>query len=371
MNDTQIQTTHTESGNGKDAERWTSRRLIAWMQGYFAKAKLDSPRLRAEWLLCHVLGCERMQLYMDADRPATADELLQLRGFVKRAGQQEPLEYLLGNAWFFALQLKVTPDTLIPRPCTETLVEFVIQECRKQTQTQIDQSDHSDAEACTSQQEDTEDIEDASAVPGVVADSADDVEDMECHRIWRIADIGTGSGAIAIALASNVAGAEIVATDISGAALAIAIENAAQLGVQDRITFCEGSLLEPLTGGNGVGNNAAVGDEKYDFIISNPPYISDAEWVDVPLMVREFEPTVALRSGVDGLSMIQHLIAEGPHFIRSGGYLILEIASSQESAVLALVRESELVDGAQILRDLEGHPRVLVCRRVCCGGRSY
>ena len=200
----------------KTGETWTTRRLLEWMTGHFEAKGIDSPRVVAEMLLSHIIGCERMRLYMEVDRPAEPLELASLRELVARAARHEPAQYLVGHAWFFSRQYAVTRSVLIPRPSTETLVEYVIRWCR--------------------------------ATPG--------------HAEPLIADIGTGSGCIAITLATQLPGAHVVATDVSEQACAVARRNAATHGVSDRIEFRPGQGLEPLAGGPGAA---------YDVICSNPP----------------------------------------------------------------------------------------------------
>ena len=180
---------------------WTTRALLTWMGDAFTKKGLDSPRLMGEMLMSHVLKCDRLKLYMDADRPASADERESLRVLVGRALKHEPVQYLVGEAWFFGLPLRVTPEVLIPRPCTETIIEQVLGHCR--------------------------------AEPGFGGKTGEGV---------RFADLCTGSGCIAIALAKNLPQATGIATDISEAALAVAKANAEKHKVAERLEFVHGDL---------------------------------------------------------------------------------------------------------------------------------
>jgi release factor glutamine methyltransferase len=289
---------------GRDAP-WTSRRLLAWTSDYLERKAVDSPRLAAEMLLAHVLEVPRIKLYMDMDRPASPLERSAYRSLVERAAAHEPVQYLVGQTSFFSLDFAVTPEVLIPRPSTETLVEHIIQRVKR--------------------------------TPGLAAPV--------------IADVGTGSGCIAIALAKNLPAAGIIATDLSSKALAVAKQNAAAHGVADRITFREGDLLEPLAG------------TRFAFIASNPPYISDAEWEDVAPNVKEYEPIMALRAGADGLDVLRRLIAGAGELLEEDGQLVAEIAASQKSAVLALVEDAGNLHNARVLADAESHPRVLVADR--------
>ncbi len=296
------------------AEVWTTRRLLGWMTGHFTAKQIDSPRVVAEMLLSHVLGCERLRLYMDVDRPASPPELTQLRDLVARAAQDEPVQYLVGQGWFFGRAFAVDRSTLIPRPCTETLVEHVLQWHRVN--------------------------------PG--------------HLNPLIADIGTGTGCIGISLTAQIATARVIATDVIPEALELAKTNATKHGVMDRMEFRLGAGVEPLKTGGAPG-------ERYDVIASNPPYIPDNEWETpggVGRNVKGKEPDRALRGGPDGLNVIRPLIAEAPALLKVGGLLVIEIAESQRDAVLELAAKSPLLENATALKDHEGLWRVLVAARM-------
>lgn len=306
------------------SETWTTRRLLTWMAGAFTQKGIDSPRLCAEILVGSVLKCERMRLYMDPDRPASTQELATLRGLVARALKHEPVQYLTGSAWFFGLELTVDQRVLIPRPCTEGIVEWVLQQERKATRREGDQAT-SDA-----------------AVP----DSSE--------KKILIADVCTGSGCIAIALAKHLPGARVLASDISQGALDLASINAGRHGVTDRIEFRAGNLLECLADQAGT----------LDFIVSNPPYIPDHEWPDVPANVKDYEPAIALRAGTDGLQFFAPLIERGPALLKPGGWIIVEIAASTAAGALALALKNPLLTNAQVQKDLEGLPRLVIAQRV-------
>lgn len=259
-------------------------------------------------LLAHVLEMPRIKLFMDMDRPATPLERAAYRDLVEKAAAHHPVQYLTGSVNFFSLLLEVTPAVLIPRPCTETLVEHVIQHIRR--------------------------------VPGFASP--------------LIADIGTGSGAIAIALAKNLPEARVVATDISPEALDIARRNAQRHGLTERIAFRQGPIYEPLSGAAGP----------FDFIVSNPPYIPDDEWPEqVDRNVREYEPTIALRGGPQGMDVLGPLIAEAHAHLRHPGQLVLEIAAAKKDLVLEAARQARGLTNPRVLADHEGLPRMLVADR--------
>ena len=295
----------TRRSAGQDDRPWTTRRLLEWTSGYLERQAVDAPRLAAEMLLGRVLGVERIRLYMDLDRPSTELERAAYRQLVERAAAHEPVQYLVGEAYFFALPFKVTADVLIPRPSTELLVEHVIQHTRQ--------------------------------TPGLVN--------------ARIADVGTGSGCIAVAVAQHLLDCHVVATDVDEQALAVGRANAEQHGVADRIEWRCGSLYEPLAGG------------RFNYIAANPPYISDAEWDQLPANVKDHEPARALRGGSDGLDYLRPLIAGAAYLLSSPGQLVLEIAASQKQAVLDLAAASKGLAHPRVLPDREGHPRMLLADR--------
>lgn len=288
---------------------WTTRRLLKWMTEHFASKSIDSARVVAEMLLAYVLDCERMRLYMEADRPASPPELILLRELAARAARHEPVQYLVGHAWFFGRQFQVNRTTLIPRPCTETLVEHVLQWHRLN--------------------------------PG--------------HIAPLIADIGTGTGCIGVSLAAQIADARVVATDMVPEALELALANAQRHKVSDRMEFRLGPGLQPLREGGVTG-------ERYDVICSNPPYIPDHEWNAVAANVREYEPASALRGGVDGLDMIEPIIIHAGELLVPDGLLALEIADCQRDAILELAKAAGWREAA-VLKDHEGLWRVLIAHQ--------
>lgn len=298
------------------ADPWTTRRLLAWMADAFTRKELDSPRLLSEMLMAHVVGCDRLKLYMEQDRPASPLERESLRELVARALKHEPVQYLVGEAWFFGLPFHVDPRVLIPRPGTETMVEEVLQHLR--------------------------------ARHGASATKGENV---------MIADVCTGSGCIAVALLKNLPAARAVATDISQDALEIARKNAARHGVSDRLDLLEGDLLQPL-----LDYPASRGAATFDYLLSNPPYIPDHEWGAVAPNVKAHEPHLALRGGVDGLDYVRRVIAEGPRFVKDGGLVLVEVADSHAAMAPTLMTDAGLVD-VRILKDFEGLPRVVAGRR--------
>jgi release factor glutamine methyltransferase len=301
----------------RQGETWTTRKLLAWMGEAFARKGLDSPRLQAEMLLAHVIGCDRLRLYTDPDRPASPLERQTLRELVARALGHEPIQYLVGEAWFFGLPFKVDRRVLIPRPSTETIVEHVLRHAR--------------------------------TTPGFGGRTGEGV---------LLADVCTGSGCIAIAILKNLPAARAIGTDVSGDALAVARENAARHGVVDRLDLLEGDLLEPL---QEFPATRAPGTLHY--LVANPPYIPDHEWDAVEPNVRDHEPTLALRAGPDGLRCIRPIVEKGPRFLRAGGLMLIESAASTAEQVRLLVSSHPRLDDPTVLKDFEDLPRVVLARR--------
>lgn len=287
------------------------------MSQAFAKKELDSPRLLAELLLAHVIGCERLRLYMEADRPASPLERERLRELVGRALEHEPVQYLVGEGWFFSLPFHVDGRVLIPRPATETIVGQVLQHARVE--------------------------------PGFGGRGGEGVV---------IADVCTGSGCVAVSLLKNLPGARAAATDISPAALDVAMKNAQRHGVSDRLDLLAGDLLAPL-----AEHPTARGKGTLHYLVSNPPYIPDHEWEDVAPNVKNYEPSLALRGGKDGLDYVRRLIAGGPELVRPGGLILIEVATSTAGAALELMKARPEIEEASVLDDFEGLPRVVMGRR--------
>jgi release factor glutamine methyltransferase len=293
-------------------ETWTTKSLLRWMTRRFEERGIDAPRVVAELLLAHVLECDRTRLYMESDRPASAAELEALRALVQRAQDDEPVQYIVGRAAFFGRDLEVERCTQIPQPCTEDLVEAVLAWQRRRGE--------------------------EGPQPASV-----------------IADVGTGSGCIAIALACQLPGARIVATDLVPAALALAGRNAERHGVAGCITFLDGDGLAPL-----------AEHAPFDAICSNPPYIPDHEWDGglVQPSVKSHVPASALRGGPDGLDVIRPLIAGAGALLKPGGLLAVEIADSQRDAVLALVEQAPDLGDGEVRKDGDSLWRILLAHRI-------
>ena len=291
-----------ESGN---EESWTILRMILWSADYLAAKGVENHRLDAEWLLARALGVERLQLYLQYDRPLSLAEREAFKPLLRRRAGREPLQYILGRTAFRELELAIEPGVLIPRPETEVLVEEVLSWARSRD-----------------------------------------------RKLESVLDVGTGSGAVALSLALEGGCARVVATDVSQAALDLARENAKRHGVGRQVEFLHGSLFEPLEPG-----------ERFDVVVSNPPYIEAGEEPKLQPEVREWEPKEALFAGEDGLEVIRPLVTGAADKLLPGGLLALEVGSTQTETVAGLLEATGAFAEIRTRRDLSGRPRVVTAER--------
>lgn len=281
---------------------WTIGRILKWTEQYFKDKGIESPRLDAEVLLAHVLEKQRIYLYVHFDEPLQPGELAAYREMIKKRVLRVPVAQILGEKEFMGLTFKVTADTLVPRPDTEILVQAAVDRLRA----------------------------------------------MAGEEPLRFADIGTGSGAICLSVLHYLAGTVADTVDISPAVRAVAEENAASLGLADRITFHTGDLLQPLSG------------ISFAAILSNPPYIPEADIVKLAPEVRLKEPHTALSGGQDGLDFYRRLANEAPAMLVPGGFTAFEVGIHQAGDVADLLKANPLIDRTEILPDYAGIDRVVV-----------
>lgn len=284
-------------------EVWTTLKVLDWTAGRFARAGMASPRLDAQVLLAHALHTDRVGLYTHFDKPLAGDELSACRKLIQRRLAGEPVAYLTGQKEVWSVALAVDARVLVPRPDTETLIEVVL----------------------------------------------DRVKARASDAAMTLADIGTGSGAIAVVLARELSGARIIATDVSEDALAVARDNIARHGVGDRVTAMAGDLLEPLT-------------EPVDVIVANLPYIPSAD-IDALAPEVRCEPRLALDGGADGLDLIRRLIATAADKLLPGGFIALEHGADQAEKLAALIAATDSLSLTDTRADLAGNPRVTVADR--------
>ena len=314
---------------------WTIGRILKWTEQYFKDKGIESPRLDAEVLLAHVLEKQRIYLYVHFDEPLQPAELAAYREMVKQRVLRVPVAQILGEKEFMGLTFKVTADTLVPRPDTEILVQAAVERLKAMK-----------GEAKAPEDEALADGEEASSA----ADRDEAAADVSQEPL-RIADIGTGSGAICLSVLRYLAGTVADTVDISPAARAVAEENAASLGLQDRVTFHTGDLLQPL-----VGMTFAA-------ILSNPPYIPEADIATLAPEVRLKEPHTALSGGRDGLDFYRRLAKEAPAMLVPGGFMAFKVGIHQAEPVAALAKANPLIARTEILPDYAGIDRVVVAWR--------
>lgn len=284
---------------------WTIGRLLTWTTDYLKQHGADSPRLDAEVLLAHVRGCPRIQLYANFEEVASDDLRTAFRELVKKRAEGMPVAYLVGKREFFSLDFKVTPDVLIPRPETEHVVMALLDRIKERG--------------------------------GEAAD---------------VCDMCVGSGCIAVAVAKHAPTVRMTAVDISPAALVIARENAATNGASDRIEFVESDLF------------AAIPAEKqFDFIASNPPYISSEDCDALPGTIRDYEPRLAIDAGKKGMDVAERLVPQAAEHLRPGGFLIMEISPMIRQEVYDLVANCGPFEAPEVIRDLAGQARVVVGKK--------
>lgn len=274
QNSLKAQTTQSSS------ESWTLLKLLRWATEFFSGKGIDNPRLDAELLLAHVLGLDRVGLYMNYDRPLNAEELDKLRPLVKQRGQREPLQYLIGSTEFWSLEFKVSPAVLIPRADTEILVEEAL---------------------------------------------------SRAGESGTLLDVGTGSGAIVVSLAKELEQWQCEGIDISAEALTVAQCNVDGNQVTDRVQLFQADLNR-------------LPQKKYNLIVSNPPYIAQDEWESLMPEVRDHEPSLALIADREGLACYQSLLNQAADHLLSDGWLLVEIGYQQAEAVQQLFVDAGFED---------------------------
>jgi release factor glutamine methyltransferase len=282
---------------------WTIMKLVQWATTYFDTHDIDSPRATAEILLSHVLNTRRIDLYLRYDQPLTPDELERFKVLIKRRMNREPVAYILGCKEFWSMGLHITRDVLIPRPETECLVEKSL---------------------------------------GMLAVDAN-------MKSKLILELGTGCGAVILALASENPRHSYWATDISINAIRIARQNAMQNDLNGKIHFIAGDWFAPLGSKTGV----------FDLIVSNPPYIKSGDLVQLQPEIHAYEPLLALDGAADGLHCLRHIIQSAYRFLKPAGALILEIGHDQKASLKQMIAECGEYEGVSFYQDYSGYDRIL------------
>lgn len=289
---------------------WTIKPLLDITTDYLASKGVESPRLTAELLLAHRLGCRRLDLYLRFDQPLSEDELNGFRELVRRRIRREPLQYIRGRQEFWSLDFEVAEGVLIPRPETERLVERALSTLKE----------HPSREG----------------------------------RVQRVLDLGTGSGILAVALAREMENTTVWASDVSKRALSVARRNAERHGMGDRITFVEGDLFEPFR---------AMQVAPFDLIVSNPPYVTEEAFETLAPEVRDYEPREALDGGSDGMGFVTPILQQSPAFLVPGGWLLVEMDPGQIGKARGMAEATAAYQAVEAIQDYSGNSRVLCVQK--------
>jgi len=289
-------------------ESWIIKDLLKVTTDYLKKKEIDSPRLSAEVLLAHQLNINRVKLYLNFDQPLHDREIEGYRSFIKRRLNREPIQYITGIQEFWSLDFVVGPQVMIPRPESELLVEQVVALCHR--------------------------------------------DRLTAGQSSRILDLGTGCGALAIALARELEGAFVWASDVSHEPLNLARLNAKKHGVEDRIEFILSDIWD------GFKDQ----DLTFDIILSNPPYIASDAIDSLPPEVRNYEPRLAFDGGEEGMFFITKIIMDGPRYLKPGGWILLEMDPEQTPKAFNLIEKSNSYRAKVRLKDYSHHHRVVMAQ---------
>lgn len=290
-----------------ETEQWTVGRLLEWTTEYLGGHGVDSPRLDAEVLLAGALDCRRIDLYTRFAEEPEESPRRTFRQWVRRRAAGTPVAYLVGHREFYSLSFQVTPDVLIPRPETELLVIALLDLAKR----------------------------------------------LPVGQPIAIADVGTGSGIVAVCAARHLAAAGVTAIDICPKALKVAKANAAEHDVARRIEFIESDLFA-----------AVPAERRFDFVVSNPPYVSAAELADtLPVDVRNYEPHIALLGGPQGVEIIERLVPAAAERLHPGGHLLMEVSPMVHDAVRAILEADGRFELGETIKDLARLPRVVQAKR--------
>jgi len=287
---------------------WTIKELLSVTTDYLKEKRIESPRLTAELLLAHQLNADRVNLYLNFEQPLTGKEISGYRSLIKRRLLREPLQYITGVQEFWSLDFMVDSRALIPRPESELLVELAV----------------------------------------------DKIKALALQRPpAKILDLGTGCGALAISLAREIKQTEILATDVSAESLKLARLNAERHGVSDCIEFRQGDLWTPL-----ADNRRA-----FDIILSNPPYVASEEYDKLIPEIRDYEPRLALDGKKAGMYFIEKIIRRGLDFLKSGGWIMLEMAPDQTEKALGLMGKINGYEEKTRIKDYSSRYRVVMAQK--------
>jgi release factor glutamine methyltransferase len=317
---------------------WTILATIRWTTDYFRTKGVSEARASAEILLAHTLGLSRLDLYLRYDQPLNPEELARFKALMLRRREGEPVAYLTGHREFWSLDIRVTPAVLIPRPETETLVAAALEA----------------AGAVGAGLKPAPTLGETVSLYDIAPKETPPKTENQKPKtpsLWGV-EVGVGSGAVVIALAKELPMMAWVGLDSSGAALAVARDNARRHAVLHRVHFLQADLLAGLkpTGA-------------FALLAANLPYVPRAEWERLPREIKAFEPPDALLGGEDGLDLIRPLIRQAQQYVKEGGWVLLEVGDQQAPQVAALVEETGAYDRIETIKDFSGMERVVRARR--------
>lgn len=355
---------------------WTVKRCLDWTQGYLADKGDEHARLSAEWLLGAATGLSRIELYMGYDRPLSPGELACMHKAVVRRAKGEPLQYIAGKTGFRFIEVACEPGVLIPRPETELLVDevlaFLDEECGTEvvpvSKTRPEEAVFGEPEPADAPQADAASPEQAAVAPspGETRADAEPAADGGASELAaasedarpagapapRVLEVGCGTGCVALSIAQERPAARVVATDISPVAVALARRNCDALSLGERVDIREGDLVAPaMPDGRGA----------FDVLVSNPPYIPTEVMATLPREVADFEPSLALDGGADGLDVFRRLVAAAPAVLRPGGLLACELHETALDDAADICRRSGMRD-VRVVEDLAHRPRIVLAR---------
>jgi len=289
---------------------WTIKELLKVTTDYLERKEIESPRLSAEILLAHQLDIDRVKLYLRFDQPLHDKEVAGYRSLIKRRLSREPIQYITGVQEFWSMDFTVGPQVMVPRPETELLVEHALALCRQKRSSE-----------------------------------------GSCERIL---DLGTGCGAIAVAIARELEGVAVWASDVSQDALEMARRNAKKHGVEGRIEFVLSDLWQ----------NLSNQELTFDIIVSNPPYIKSESMDSLPPEVRDYEPRHALDGGEEGMRYIIDIIQGAPRHLNRGGWILLEMDPDQTRQALGMIEASNSYGQTVRLKDYSDTYRVVMAQKI-------
>jgi len=289
-----------------DNNIWTIQKILVWTASFFSKFNIESPRLSSELLLAYTLGIKRIDLYLQYNKPLNNKELKTYKELITRRANNEPVAYILQKKEFWSKDFFITKDVLIPRPETETIVEIAIKELKKNN-----------------------------------------------NNTKNIIELGTGSGVIIVSLACEQENNEYYATDYSENAIKIAKINADKYGLKNKIQFIIGDWIKPF-------KFAPV----FDLIISNPPYIPDADINNLQKEIVNYEPKIALEGGTDGLNSIKNIIQNAYHILKPGGKIICEIGFNQKEKITNIAKSTKKYTNIDCIKDYAGNYRFILLEKL-------